>query len=325
MKGKYRIKIYDRFVSYDFEIKRNITIIRGDSGTGKTSLIKLLLEHQDHPENVAFIGDCETLVITGETSWEMFKRDAKSENPKYSKRIVFIDEGYRFVDKCLFYEYDNYFVLISRKDTNKKLSQLSYSIEEIYEIVSSGKYNTTSPVYNELVPMYKSSPNDNPDLLILEDEASGFQFFESVFPNCESAKGNSNVVTKLEDVSKDKNILAIVDGAAYGPYASDLFTYISKYKNINVYLPESFEWIILKSGVIEDIPNIEEKLNCTYNYADSLEYNSWEDYYFKLLEYETLNDRRKQYNKHKLKEFYTSKGIKELILDVLPFRLTNIY
>ena len=39
MKGSHRIIVESRKVKYDFVIHRNITIITGDSGSGKTVLI----------------------------------------------------------------------------------------------------------------------------------------------------------------------------------------------------------------------------------------------------------------------------------------------
>ncbi len=42
MKGRHHIIIETNRVKYEFDIKRNITIIQGDSATGKTTLIELL-------------------------------------------------------------------------------------------------------------------------------------------------------------------------------------------------------------------------------------------------------------------------------------------
>ena len=38
MKGTHRIIVQNKRIRYDFEIKRNITVIRGNSATGKTAL-----------------------------------------------------------------------------------------------------------------------------------------------------------------------------------------------------------------------------------------------------------------------------------------------
>ena len=45
MKGSHRIIVESRKVKYDFVIHRNITVITGDSGSGKTGLIDLM--HQN--------------------------------------------------------------------------------------------------------------------------------------------------------------------------------------------------------------------------------------------------------------------------------------
>ena len=40
MRGKHRVIIYTKRLRFDFELRRNITIIRGDSATGKTTLVE---------------------------------------------------------------------------------------------------------------------------------------------------------------------------------------------------------------------------------------------------------------------------------------------
>ena len=46
MVGKYEIEVYNNKVHYFLTIKRNITILQGDSATGKTELIRLIQERQ---------------------------------------------------------------------------------------------------------------------------------------------------------------------------------------------------------------------------------------------------------------------------------------
>ena len=45
MVGKYKIEVSNNRVTFFLEVKRNITIIQGDSGTGKTTLIRLLSDY----------------------------------------------------------------------------------------------------------------------------------------------------------------------------------------------------------------------------------------------------------------------------------------
>jgi len=46
MIGKYNVEISDNRIHYNFDIKRNITVIQGDSGTGKTSLIRMIADYE---------------------------------------------------------------------------------------------------------------------------------------------------------------------------------------------------------------------------------------------------------------------------------------
>ena len=51
MKGSHRIIVESRKVKYDFVIHRNITIITGDSGSGKTVLIDLIHDYGRYGAN----------------------------------------------------------------------------------------------------------------------------------------------------------------------------------------------------------------------------------------------------------------------------------
>ena len=42
MKGKYKVIVQNNRLHYELEIRRNITIIQGNSATGKTTLVNML-------------------------------------------------------------------------------------------------------------------------------------------------------------------------------------------------------------------------------------------------------------------------------------------
>ena len=42
MKGSYHVMVQNNRLRYEFDIRRNITIIQGDSATGKTTLVQIL-------------------------------------------------------------------------------------------------------------------------------------------------------------------------------------------------------------------------------------------------------------------------------------------
>ena len=44
MKGSYSISVQNNRIKYEFTIKRNITVVQGNSATGKTSLVDLIRE-----------------------------------------------------------------------------------------------------------------------------------------------------------------------------------------------------------------------------------------------------------------------------------------
>lgn len=44
MKGTHRVIVSNTTVKYEFDIKRNITVIKGDSASGKTTLVEMMSE-----------------------------------------------------------------------------------------------------------------------------------------------------------------------------------------------------------------------------------------------------------------------------------------
>lgn len=153
MKGKHKVVVKNRRLHYEFEIKRNITIIQGDSATGKTTLIEML----------------------------------------------------------------------------RQVSNLG----ESYQIYSDTK---NMPV--------------KPSKIITEDSNAGYEFFEEAGKKrgilCESAGGKTKIFDKIKECREETCVVA--DGAAIGPEMSNLYHLTMQRKNIKLFLPESFEWLILKSG-----------------------------------------------------------------------------
>ena len=86
MKGKYHIIVQNSRVRFEFDIKRNITIIRGDSATGKTTLVSMIDIHDRLGENSGVEVICDKRCITiNNSNWESILDNTKN-------CIVFIDE-----------------------------------------------------------------------------------------------------------------------------------------------------------------------------------------------------------------------------------------
>ena len=149
MKGIHRVIIQNKRVHYDFELKRNLTILRGDSATGKTTLVDMVREYMNNAESdsIEVICDKSCFVVEGAT-W-------KGQLSVITDSIVFIDEGNSFVFSDEFSEViqqtDNYYVIVSREG----LPNLPYSVTEIYGIRTSGKYGGLRQHYNEFYRIYE--------------------------------------------------------------------------------------------------------------------------------------------------------------------------
>lgn len=215
MKGKHRVVVATKRLKYDFELRRNLTIVRGDSATGKTTLVDMIRDYVNNPSGtpVELVCDKKCYVLQG-TLW-------KQQLAGISDSIVFIDEGNEFIKTQEFageiQKTDNYYVIITRE----ALPSLPYSVEEIYGIRTSGKYGTLKQSYHEFYRIYGADTYEKdvkPDI-ITEDSNSGYQFFTQVCEDnglsCESMNGKSNVFHYL-NVHDNEKILVIADGAAFG-------------------------------------------------------------------------------------------------------------
>ena len=222
MKGKYKVIVKNNRLHYEFEIKRNITIIKGDSATGKTTLINMVRQFADlgNSSGIDVVCDAPCRVLEG-SMWKILLQNMVGN-------IIFIDEENHFIRTKEFAEAvkesDNYFVIITREN----LYNLPYSVEEIYGIHSSGKYQNTQRVYQEIYKIYPASNTfvDKPEKIIVEDTNSGYEFFKSVANEhgitCESAGGKTKLFSKLLDCD-GKRICIVADGAAIEPEMDALY------------------------------------------------------------------------------------------------------
>lgn len=72
MKGKHRVVVKNNKLHYDFEIKRNITIIKGDSATGKTTLINMIRQFSNlgNSSGIEVLCDVPCRVLEG-IDWKL--------------------------------------------------------------------------------------------------------------------------------------------------------------------------------------------------------------------------------------------------------------
>ena len=318
MKGMHHIVIQNKRIRFAFSIKRNITIIRGDSATGKTTLFSMIEEYGNLGKDSGVQIQCDKacVALSGKYWQETLENIHDS--------IVFVDEDSKFLKTKDFAKRirnsNNYYVLITREN----LPALPYSVEEIYGIHCSGKYMDTRQVYNLFYKIY-SETNPGKILiksLITEDSQAGFTFFSQVSKTrgicCESAGGKSNILGILQEKLLDKEqkeTLVIADGAAFGPEMAHISQLLRGNVNIKLYLLESFEWLLLYADIFNK-PFIRKKLEEAENYIESEKYFSWERYFTDLLMEET-KDSPYPYDKSNLKDFYLQDKIVQKVLEAM--------
>ena len=86
MKGKHKIEVRSKRIVFTIELERNITILRGDSATGKTTLIKMLSDYETYgrKSGVTVVCDKTCRVLAG-VYWETQLNTIRDS-------IVFVDE-----------------------------------------------------------------------------------------------------------------------------------------------------------------------------------------------------------------------------------------
>lgn len=311
MKGIHKVVVGTKYLKYEFELRRNLTIIRGDSATGKTTLVDMIRTHMNDGESGPVTLNCDKscYVVEGNL-W-------KGQLDNIQDSIVFIDEGNEFVRTKDFaraiQQTDNYYVIATREG----LPALPYSVEEVYGIRTSGKYGTLKRSYHSFYRIYPDSTTEKikPEKILTEDSNLGYQFFDAVCAEhqmqCDTANGKSNVFSYLK-AHRDEKILVIADGAAFGPEMDRVLQLVQTRENLVLYLPESFEWLILSSGILKDAETT-QILQTPSGYIDSKEYFSWERYFTALL-IEKAAGTYLNYTKKTLNEAYLRDGVKNAIL-----------
>ena len=280
MRGSYYLRLRNKRIVYDIKIERNITIIKGNSGTGKTNLISMLDAYleEGRASGVHLETDISSVrILENKTDWEY-------DLPNYPNSVYFADEHVEYVltkKFCdLLHVSGSYLVYITR---SSRTGFLQYSISSIMEFKSEfDGHLYTNRLYNIYNNEYESF---TPDIVITEDSTSGLDILShGLKVNVISSYGKDNIVNKLDSISSDySKIYIIVDGAAFGNQIQSLFSLIKSLTSckILIFAPESFEYLILNTSRFSRL--CKNELSDTSNYVDSSIHKTWENYFEDLL------------------------------------------
>lgn len=91
MKGSIKVQVSNSHISFTLELERNITIICGDSATGKTTLIGMLRDYEENGRSSGVSVHCtKPCQVMTNADWE-YRLGGIHDS------IVFLDEGNAFV------------------------------------------------------------------------------------------------------------------------------------------------------------------------------------------------------------------------------------
>ena len=323
MKGSYWFRAKSKKVLFEFSIRRNITIIKGDSATGKTILLHILYEYLR-------IGRQSGYSVSTNAAYYVYIRDEVGRDWKdvlypLKNTIIFIEENNEFIFTKEFAafvkESGNYFVLVTRAP----LKMLPYSIHEIYEIITNGKRTDIKESYHEFKEIYSNYPileNNKIQNVVTEDSNSGYQFWLNVFKdsNVISSNGNGNLIKQVKNL-KLGDTLVIADGAAFGSLIESCVSSFQSQseRRISLWMPESFEYLILASDILKS-EKLSQILNNVPEYVECEKYESWEKFFTELLILLTADGVGK-YSKHTLNEYYLQDWVVEKIKGQLPEKI----
>lgn len=277
-----------RYKEYDvnLELRNKITILRGDSATGKTKLVELITA-------IDSLGRTDII----ESSRDIIPLGPKNTGPFLDNKIYITDEVNsstsvdfaRNIKEC-----NSNFIIINRDS----LYSLNYGAFDIYDMVKLRGKITAFKRYENIEN--KDIFNKNAQNLV-EDSKSGYQFYSSILKDVKSTNGASNIVNFLS-MGITQNI--ILDEYSIGPYFDNIEK-LSRENDIGLLMQGSFEDLLNKSlfkvseteYTLRNVSGLEQsaELKCKNNFSEIF----------------------KSYNKSKLNNWILEKPQKEVVLEKL--------
>ena len=278
------VKLDSPILRCDFSFDRRLSILTGDSGIGKTTLVELL---QERPNSVQ-IESTYPVIVANSSGWREILKGASNNIIIFDDLIALETEDFaRMYAECVV-KNNNYVIAINRTsqfsstETNSKLAVLSFSINSVYTV-----FNENGTLRLESKYKQPKVELNNVDCCIVEDSGQGFQFFEK-WMKCEivsAESGKSAIVSALLDLSDNyTNVLILFDSAAFGCHMEDLIN-VMTYRRPNVcyYVDyECFEELLVQSNFFKKNSILQKELENISDYANR--YISWERYFEDLLE-----------------------------------------
>lgn len=249
MKGVQHICFKHRKCKIDIPLEYKVTFLQGKSGAGKSELTDLRYVSSSKPT---------VIMQPGLT-------DIKSLYTLDDKIVVVDEDVLRLITKTvpdglntlsnMVNESTAYWIFISRNP----ITTISYSYKAIYEV---HKDSTVTRVYDD----YDRRPELHNQTIYTEDTKG----FPKVIRKTSSVEvrpcnGVSTLDYMLRHNKIESNSLLIADGDGCGAYAANIVDYANRG---DLWLPNSFEYLLLKTSIFDDNTVVQEVLNNPVDYAN---------------------------------------------------------
>ena len=299
MKGKYRITLQAKnsTVKYELEVSRQITIVCGDSGIGKTLLHKLVEKYCNIGElsnlNLKVDSDYVSVepftpqLIRVDNSGFLFKDKTRKLRwlSKPKNVIYLIDEdilaikGINFASLIRYT--DAYYVIFTREA--RAFRYLYNSVWDVLTIKDDGSKvinNKCCRLYGEFSGNIKEY-----DEVVHEDSTTEKEVCElALQENIVSSKGNTRIPLIVGKKYSNKSIIIIADGSNFSNIMERLLKRSLDY-NITMYLilPESTEYVLLHNTIFNESKNVSEYLLNPVDKYDSRDWITYEKMYEQVI------------------------------------------
>jgi hypothetical protein len=270
-------------LTWSIPIKRRITIIRGDSGTGKTTLVDIISDNDSNAATVSF--PLQISVVTTGT-WEDVMATAVN-------RLIVFDEleavtTSKFANLIKETENKgNYYLIFSRENIGtESYSMLNIAVSSILRFVTSndGLNHYTEEYYNLL---NTGADDKYCDKVVIEDRLAGKQFFKCIFgKNIIAAGSKSQIVPTIFELLSNNPccIYVVVDMASFGCHMDSFYDEILYFYGNNVCFDpryECFEELLANTNYGRKLPIVNDELADVYTFANK--FISWEVYFEDLI------------------------------------------
>lgn len=292
------LKVSSKKYNAELYLERRITYIRGESGTGKTSLIYMIEQFKREVSGINV--ECNLkLRVMGELP------ELEELSVVRDSVLFFDDELCSELDMGVFSRLcpknNLYVVVINRVDSieSGKFPKLDFAVSSILVSKQDG-------INHYFVPISSLDVGGNwgtcrVDIVLTEDTYGLCNMEELLGVRCVSSNGKDNIINALDKLCKQgyRNVLVCADWSAFGRNFSNFYGYCLE-SSINVLADfnyECFEYMLLVSNMLKD--------KFTFNEDDANKYPSWERYFEVSLESITKGKFYKYVHGKEVRDCYT--------------------